>query len=127
MLASSMIYILDDDAGVRDSLHALLESENLMTREFASSEEFLAAQRPDLGDCLIIDIHMPGISGLDVLDELRRRGNAIPAIVVTGRPSAALASRAAAAGALAVIAKPYRAEEILGLIRASLRQAAVRS
>jgi two-component system response regulator FixJ len=117
-----MIFILDDDEGARDSLRVLLECEGLAAREFASGEEFLAAVRPEAGDCLLLDLHMPGVGGLDVLETLRRRGNDVPVIVVTAQPSLTARRRAAAAGALAFVEKPYRADALLGLVHEALER-----
>lgn len=116
-----MIYILDDDAEVRDSLRLLLECEGFEAREFASGREFLEAVRPGARGCLILDVHMPGMSGLELLETLRRGGDEFPAIVITARPSASTESRARAAGALAVVEKPYRADELLALVRRALQ------
>jgi two-component system, LuxR family, response regulator FixJ len=117
-----MIFILDDDDAARDSLRVLLECEGLEAREFASGPEFLHTVRPGAGDCLLLDLHMPVMSGLDVLEALRCRGDNVPVIVITGQPSAAAKSRAKAAGALAFLAKPYRADEILSLVHEALEQ-----
>jgi FixJ family two-component response regulator len=116
-----MIYILDDDAEVRDSLRLLLECEGFEAREFVSSRAFLDAVQPGETDCLILDVHMPGMSGLELLETLRRFGSECPAIVITGQLSASTESRAWAAGALAVIEKPYRADELLDLVRRALQ------
>lgn len=116
-----MIFILDDDEAVRDSLQVLLECEGLAARAFASGREFLDAVRPQAGDCVLLDLHLPGLGGLDVLEGLRRRGEDVPVIVLTGHPSPAARSRAAAAGALAFVEKPYRADALLDLIHQALR------
>jgi FixJ family two-component response regulator len=114
-----MILIVENDCAVRDSLQLLLDSIGHEARGFPSSEGFLEGWRAADADCVIIDAHMPGMSGLDLLEEIRRRGDKVPVIVVTGRPSAATAARAKVAGALAVLEKPYKAAEIVALIHAA--------
>jgi two-component system, LuxR family, response regulator FixJ len=112
-----MILILDDDAAVRDSLRFLLECEGYETRGFASGREFLAAGGAGEGDCLILDVHMPGMSGIELLETMRRRGDMRPVIVISGRTDAWTRKRAHAAGALAVVDKPYQVRELLELVR----------
>ena len=116
-----MIFILDDDAGVRDSLRLLLECEGLETREFASCREFLDADGAE-SDCLILDVHLPGMSGIELLETMRRRGDMLPVIVISGRINAMTRNRARAAGALAVVEKPYQVEEVLDLVRRAMGQ-----
>jgi two-component system response regulator FixJ len=116
-----MIFILDDDAGVRDSLRLLLECEGLETREFASCREFLDADGAE-GECLILDVHLPGMSGIELLETMRRRGDMLPVIVISGRIDAMTRNRARAAGALAVVEKPYQVEEVLDLVRRAMGQ-----
>ena len=119
-----MILILDGDDGVRDSLRFLLECAGFEALEFASCREFLDVDRSGDGDCLILDLHMPEMSGIELLEEMRRRGRGetLPAILITGRLDATLGERACAAGALAVVEKPYVAAEILNLVREALGQ-----
>jgi FixJ family two-component response regulator len=112
-----MIFIIEDDDAIRDSLRLLLECVGLEAREFSSAETFLDGWKFADEDCLVLDVHMPGMSGLDLLDELRQRGDKVPVIVVTGLPSAANIARARAAGALAILEKPFKPGEILGLVR----------
>ncbi|MBV8337931.1 MAG: response regulator [Alphaproteobacteria bacterium] len=113
-----MISIVNDDAAVRDSLRVLLECEGYQTREFASAREFLAADGAGDGDCLILDIQMPGISGIELLETMRRRGDMRPVIVISGLTDVLMRKPAHAAGALAVVDKPYDVEQILQLLRA---------
>ena len=117
-----MIFIVDDDSAVRDSLRLLLECAGLEARDFPSPETFLDGWKSADQDCLVLDVQMPGMSGLDLLEELRQRGDAVPVIVVTGQPSAASTARAQAAGALAVLAKPFKAIEMLSLVRQALNE-----
>jgi two-component system response regulator FixJ len=117
-----MIYIVDDDAAVRDSLRLLLECEGFEAQEFASCREFLDADWADEGNCLILDLHMPGMSGIELLESMRRDGDTLPAIVLSGRIDAVSRSRARAAGALAIVEKPHQADEVLNLVRLALSQ-----
>lgn len=115
-----MIFIVDDDSATRDSLRLLLGCVGLEARDFPSSKAFLEARQSADKDCLVLDVHMPGMSGLDLLEELRRRGDEIPVVVVTGLPSAANTARARAAGVLAILEKPFKAAEIIELVRNAL-------
>jgi two-component system, LuxR family, response regulator FixJ len=112
-----MIFIIDDDDATRDSLRLLVEVEGFDAREFGDGRAFLDQVRPVAGDCLVLDLHMPGMNGLDVLAELRRRGDGLPVIIVTALADATTRRRALAGGALAVIEKPAEAAELLALIR----------
>jgi two-component system response regulator FixJ len=100
----------------------LLECEGLETREFASCREFLDADSSAEGDCLILDVHLPGMSGIKLLETMRRRGDMLPVIVISGRIDTATRNRARAAGALAVVEKPYQVEEVLDLLRLAMDQ-----
>jgi FixJ family two-component response regulator len=117
-----MIFIVDDDAGVRDSLRLLLETEGFEAREFASCEAFLDARRASEGDCLILDVHLPGMSGIELLETIRCRGDMHPVIVISGWIDPTTTNRARAAGALAIVEKPYQPEEVLCLVRRALDQ-----
>jgi FixJ family two-component response regulator len=105
---------------VRDSLRLLLECEGFDAREFASCREFLADGRTSNGDCLILDVHMPGMSGIELLESMRRRGDMLPAIVISGRTDTMTTNRARAAGAFAIVDKPYHPEELLCLVHRAL-------
>jgi two-component system, LuxR family, response regulator FixJ len=115
-----MIFIVDDDAATRDSLQLLLEAEGFEAREFADGRTFLDRERSADGDCLILDLTMPGMTGFEVLAELRRRGDNLPVIIVTAHADPATRSRAAAVGALGLVEKPHRAGELLALVRRAL-------
>ncbi len=122
-MANDVIYIVDDDDATRDSLRLLLEAEGYDAREFAAGRPFLDDAQPANGDCLILDVHMPGMSGLDVLEELRRRGHQLPTIIVTARLDDITRNRALAGGALAVVEKPPGIDELLGFVRTALGRA----
>ena len=88
-------------------MRLLLECEGFEAREFASGREFLEVVQTGEGDCLILDVHMPEMSGLELLETLRQCGDGCPTIVITGRASPSTESRARAVGALAVVEKSY--------------------
>lgn len=117
-----MIFIVDDDHAIRHSLRLLFDCVGFQAREFPSAEAFLDARRCADEDCLVLDVQMPGMTGIELLERLRERGDKIPVIVITGRPSPADTARARAAGALSVLEKPFKPGEILGLVRRALRQ-----
>jgi two-component system response regulator FixJ len=112
-----MIFIVDDDAATRDSLRLLLEAEGFAAQDFAAGTPFLEAVRASDGDCLILDINMPGMSGFEVMEELRQRGDAPSVIIVTAQTDDATRARAIAAGAVEVLEKPHGADELLSLVR----------
>jgi FixJ family two-component response regulator len=112
-----MIFIVDDDDATRDSLRLLVECEGFEAQDFASGRPFLDAVRPCDGDCLILDVNMPGMNGFQVVEELRRRGDRLPVIFVTAWSDPATRSRARVVGAAALLAKPHGADELLALVR----------
>lgn len=107
MACDTTIFLVDDDAAVRDSLKLLLETHGLAVREFASAKELLQGGMPGPTDCLVCDIHMPAMSGLDLVETLARRGTTAPTILITGRGDGMLHRRARAAGAFLVLEKPF--------------------
>lgn len=114
------IFIVDDDDAVRDSLQALLEAKGYAAETFASAESFLAAYRPGQGGCALVDLRMPGMDGLALLDRLREGGSALQVVMVTGHGDVPLAVKAMKAGALDFIQKPYTNDTILDLIKRAL-------
>jgi two-component system, LuxR family, response regulator FixJ len=103
---SPRIYVVEDDEIVRDSLKALFEAHDCIVADFGSGLEFLSSRRDTDIDCLVLDIHMPEMTGLELLKELRNRGEQVPAILITGRSDAAAQVAAKALGAVALIDKP---------------------
>ena len=114
------VCILDDDDAVRDSLCALLESYSLEAREFASPRALLS--QPDLSSfgCFIVDLHMPEMNGLEVLETLRSRGISAPAVIVSAVAMSADTGRASRIGAVQMLAKPVPEAELIGWIRRAL-------
>lgn len=101
-----LVGVVDDDAAVRDSLRFLLESAGFSVVTFASAELFLAVTDEDGVDCLLLDHHMPQVTGLELLRRLRRAGWELPVALMTGSPSAQLMRRALELGAVVVLEKP---------------------
>ena len=119
------VYIVDDDEAVRDSIRMLLESSGFPAREFPSADLFLQADTADMG-CLLLDLHMPGISGLELLRLLRSRGMRRPVIVVSGRRDPLQDAEVWAAGASALLSKPFDDQQMLDLVADALRPEAIR-
>jgi FixJ family two-component response regulator len=117
----AVVYIVDDHDGMRMSLRFLIESAGYTVQTFASAKEFLADYRPDQPGCLVLDMRMPGMSGLELLEELSARGDMRPAIMITGYGSVPTAVRALKAGAIDFLEKPFHDEELLERIRHCLQ------
>jgi len=103
-------FVVDDDDAVRSALCLLVHSFGWEARGFASAELCLAALQDERPDCLLLDLNMPGMTGLQLQKDLIERGVVIPVIAMTGNAESSLSNRARAAGAVAVLAKPFGAE-----------------
>jgi len=120
MPAEGCVYVVDDDEAVRDSLSALLEANGYTSRAFSSAQEFLTAAPTLRPGCLIADIRMPGMDGLEMQRRLIGRALPFPLIVVTGHGDVPLAVRAMKAGAIDFIEKPFAADTILDSVKSAL-------
>jgi two-component system response regulator FixJ len=116
------VIVIDDHAAVRDSLRAFLETEDLLVKGYATAETYLADGLLNSGDCLIVDIQMPGMSGLELQEDLIRRNVHLPLIVVTGYAEIALAVRAIKAGAVDFLEKPFDDVVLLAAIRRAIAE-----
>jgi two-component system, LuxR family, response regulator FixJ len=114
------IILVDDDEAVRDSLQGLLEAQGYAVITHASAEAFLAADQPRPAACALVDLRMPGMGGLALLEHLARGNAQLPVVVVTGHGDVPLAVKAMKAGAVDFIEKPYSREAILDVVRAAL-------
>jgi len=118
----TMVFIVDDDLSVRRSTERLLRAAGLQVQAFASAREFLN-HRPAGGPaCLILDVRMPGLSGMDLQRELTRAGIQIPIIFITGHGDIPMSVRAMKAGAVEFLTKPFRSRSLLDAVRAALEQ-----
>jgi len=113
----ALIYVVDDDPSAREGVVALIRSAGLTAKSFASAEEFLAAPRPKMPSCLVLDVSLPGVSGLDLQQELAKSDVQIPIIFLTGQGDIPMTVRALKAGAANFLTKPFDDEELLNAIR----------
>ena len=117
----AVVYVVDDDEAVRDSLSVLLRSVGFQARTFESAMDFLEGFDPDQHGCLVADIRMPGMSGLDLQTALNQDGHELPIIFITGHGDVPMAVDAMKAGALDFIQKPFRDQDLLDRINQALQ------
>ena len=117
---SQTVFIVDDDPAIRIGMQALMESVNIQHEVFASADEFLKREEDHRAGCLVLDIRMPGLGGLELQDELIERGNTLPIIFITGHGDVPMAVDAMQKGAVDFIQKPFRDQELLDRIRQAL-------
>jgi two-component system response regulator FixJ len=115
------IYVVDDDDGMRRALDALLSTVGYKTAVFSRPADFLASFNPDSAGCLVLDIRMPDMSGLEVQQQLNRRGSMLPVIFITGHGDVPMAVQAMKEGALEFIQKPFRDQDLLDRINHALK------
>ena len=118
--ARALIYVIDDDVSVRNGLDNLLRSAGFTVQTFSSAREFLASARPDMPSCLLLDVQLPGLSGLDLQQELAKGGVEIPIIFITGHGDIPMSVRAIKAGALEFLTKPVNDEDLLDAIQQAI-------
>ena len=123
MSADPIVFLIDDDDGVRRSLDALLRSNGLKVAAFASARDFLAQFDPDAAGCLVTDVRLPGMSGIELLQKLRMQNCHIPVVVITGHGDVPLAVEAMKGGAVDFIEKPFRDHVLLTAVRRALELA----
>jgi FixJ family two-component response regulator len=119
------VFIVDDDVDVRESLQELLESVGLHPQSFGTAQEFLAVGRGDGPSCLILDVRLPGISGLDLQHELKRRRISIPIIFLTAHADVPMSVKAMKSGAVEFLTKPFRQQDLLDAVQRSLTRARI--
>ncbi|MCI1012127.1 response regulator transcription factor, partial [Pseudomonas oryzihabitans] len=119
----TLVHLVDDDASVRAAVEDLLASVGLDTRSYVSAADFLERARLDAPGCLVLDVRMPGMNGLDLQQELQRRGLALPIIFITGHGDIPMSVRAMKQGALEFLTKPFRDQDLLDAIDQALRKA----
>jgi FixJ family two-component response regulator len=121
-IGTPVVFVVDDDSSVRGALRRLLTSVGHACETFGSADEFLARLDPDLTGCLLLDVRMPGLSGLDLQQALNARGNDLPVIFLTGYADVPLTVRAMKAGAVEVLTKPFEDQALLDAVGHALEQ-----
>jgi FixJ family two-component response regulator len=116
------VFIIDDDAAVRASIQDLLESVGLRSESFGTAEEFLGRDRPDAPSCLVLDVRLPGVNGLDFQRRLADAGFQIPIIFITGHGDIPMTVKAMKSGAVEFLTKPFLGRDLLGAIRQALER-----
>jgi FixJ family two-component response regulator len=124
--AQSIVFVVDDDVSLREALRSLLRSVGLRVELFGSAADFLKYKLPDAAACLVLDIRLPGVSGLDFQAELAKAGIRIPIIFITGHGDIPMTVRAMKAGAVEFLTKPFRDQDLLDAVQISLERDRVR-
>jgi FixJ family two-component response regulator len=115
-----VVFVIDDDRMIRDGLQSLIKSVGLRVETFASAQDFLEAKRPDVPACLVLDVRMPGLSGLDLQLKLRDGGIPIPIIFITGHGDIPMSVRAMKEGAHEFLTKPVRGQDLLDAVQKAI-------
>src|ERR1700691_1213445 len=115
-----VVFVIDDDRMIRDGLQSLIRSVGLRVEMYASAQDFLGAKRPDAPACLVLDVRMPGLSGLDLQLKLRDRGIPIPIIFITGHGDIPMSVRAMKEGAQEFLTKPVRGQDLLDAVQKAI-------
>jgi FixJ family two-component response regulator len=124
--AQPVVFVIDDDASVRAAISSLIRSVGLRVEVFASVSEFLAHKRSSATSCLILDVRLPGVSGLEFQSELAKANAQIPIIFITGHGDIPMTVKAMKAGAVEFLTKPFRDQDLLDAIQVALEHARVR-
>ena len=122
MDVEALIFVVDDDAPMRESLKNLIRSVGLRVELFSSAQEFLRSKRLDLPSCLVLDVRLPGLSGLDLQKRTTEAGMEIPIIFITGHGDIPMSVRAMKAGAVEFLTKPFRDQDLLDSIQEALER-----
>ena len=120
--AAPVVFVVDDDSSVRESLRRLISSVGFGVEVFPSAQTFLRARRPDAPGCLVLDVRLPGLSGLDLQRELADTDAALPIIFLTGHGDIPMSVRAMKAGAVEFLTKPFREQDLLDAIRNAIER-----
>src|SRR5687768_6783309 len=120
---SQVVFVVDDDASMRDAISRLLNAVGLTVQTFTSAREFLNKRLPDVPGCVVLDVRLPGLSGLDLQREMVERGIHIPVVFITGHGDIPMSVQAMKAGAVEFLTKPFRDQDLLDAIHLALERA----
>lgn len=118
---SQVVFVIDDDASMRDAISRLLNAVGLTVQTFASAREFLNGKLPDVAGCVVLDVRLPGLSGLDLQREMVERGIHIPVVFITGHGDIPMSVQAMKAGAVEFLTKPFRDQDLLDAVRSGIQ------
>ena len=120
--ADPIVFVIDDDASFRQSTGRLIQSIGFQVKTFGAAAEFLSTGRTDVPSCMVLDVRLPGLSGLDLQQELGEAGVEIPIIFITGHGDIPMSVRAMKAGAVEFLTKPFREQDLLDAIRQAIKR-----
>jgi FixJ family two-component response regulator len=121
-IASPIVFVVDDDISMREALKNLLRSVGLQVETFAAAQEFLSSRRPDAPGCLLLDVRLPGLSGLDLQAQLAESNIRMPIVFITGHGDIQMSVRAMKAGAVEFLTKPFRDQDLLDAVREAVER-----
>jgi FixJ family two-component response regulator len=120
--AEAIVFVVDDDSSIREAIESLVKLDGLRVETFGTAQEFLRTERPDLPGCVVLDVELPGLSGLDLQRELAAHGIKLPIIFITGYGDIPMSVRAMKAGAQEFLTKPFRDQDLLDAIQQALER-----
>jgi FixJ family two-component response regulator len=120
--ADGIVFVVDDDSSIREAIENLIGLEGLRVETFGTAQDFLRSERPDLPGCLVLDVELPGLSGLDLQRELTAHGITLPIVFITGYGDIPMSVRAMKAGAMEFLTKPFRDQDLLDAIHQALER-----
>ena len=119
---SQVVFIIDDDVSMREAISRLLNAVGLRTQTFASARDFLSSRLPDVPGCVVLDVRLPDLSGLDLQREMVGRGIHVPIVFITGHGDIPMSVQAMKAGAVEFLTKPFRDQDLLDAVRSGLHR-----
>jgi FixJ family two-component response regulator len=120
--ADGIVFVVDDDSSIREAIKNLVSLEGLRVETFGTAQDFLRSERPDLPGCVVLDVELPGLSGLDLQRELTAHGIKLPIVFITGYGDIPMSVRAMKAGAMEFLTKPFRDQDLLDAIHQALER-----